>query len=349
MAEDLRIAILGTGHMAQTFAFALGSVPGVALAGFASRDPARAASLSNAFGASGRYVGLGDILADQTVAALYIANDTASHASAAIAALDAGKAVLCEKPCALDAEEARAIAQAAERTGKLFMEAIPTPFLPAVTQVLAAARSSELGTLRRFTAEFGYPTTAQSHPACYAPLGGGVLLDRSIYLVTLALMAMGPASEVEARVHRNADGIDVEAWITLVHADGATSSLGASLISELDNRLHIAGTSGSAAVEAPLLAAERFSITTFGTIERPAPSRAGLATRLKQSGALRRGVAIGRAARMAHLSYGDSLYRGEIEHFRDLLRTGTTVSPVLPPSLSVAALTILDKGRTCAG
>jgi predicted dehydrogenase len=346
MDKTIRIAVLGTGHMAQSFAIAMESVEGVALAGFCSRDLERARPFSTYFGAPTAYAALADILADDSVDALYIANDSAAHASAAIAALEGGKAVLCEKPCGVNSTEVCAIAQAAQRTGLLFMEAISTPFLPAVARVIEAAQGGKLGELRRLTASFGYPATPKSHPGCYAGMGGGVLLDRAIYPLTLALMLMGPAKAIEAHITRNSDGIDTEAWITLVHDGGATTALGASLRGELDNRLALSGTLGAAFVEAPLLTAERYGIGGYGAVERPAPTRGGFGARLKRNTRLRRGLAVARSARMPFAPYGDSHYCAEIEHFRDLVRIGATESPVLPPSLSVAAMALIDAART---
>lgn len=348
MANDVRFGILGTGHMAQAFAAALKTVDGVVLAGFCSRDIERAKSFSTYFGAPAHFATLADLLADPAVDVLYVANDSANHAESAIAGLDAGKAVLCEKPCGIDAAQARDIAATAERTGGLFMEAIPTPFLPAVTQVVEAALSGELGELRRFSANFGYLASPQSHPACFAAMGGGVLLDRAIYTVTLALLAMGPVRDVRAIVTHDAQGVAVEAWLTLLHENGGTSSLGASFLSELDNRLSIAGTTGSAFVEGPLLAAERFTITSHSAPTRAAPETGGLLTRLKRKPILRRAMAIARAARMPSRSYGASIYADEIAHFRDLVREGKRASPLLPPALSVAALEILDRVKAQA-
>jgi len=348
MSRDIRFAILGTGHMAQTFAIALEGVDGVALAGFCSRDAERARTFSTYFGAPAHYAGLPDILADPAVDALYIANDSAAHARAAIAAIEAGKAVLCEKPCGISHAEASAVAAAARQHGVLFMEAIPTPFLPAVAHALEAARNGRLGELRRFSAEFGYPASARSHPACFAPAGGGVLLDRMIYLVTLALLAMGPAAEVDARINRNEDGIDVEAWLTLTHAHGAVSTLAASLLSQLDNHMSISGTAGVARVEPPLLAAEQVSVTAHGAPMRAAPVRDGPGARLKRMAIVRRGLALARAARIPRLPYGSSLYSAEIVHFRDLWHAGAQESPVLPLSLTLSVQKILDRARAAA-
>lgn len=347
MDGAINLAIAGTGHMAQTFAAAMARVSGLSLAGFLSRDPARAQALSAQFAAPTHYARLEDLLADPTVDALYLGNGNAAHTAMCIAALEAGKAVLCEKPCGLTGAHARAIRQAAQQSGTLFMEAIPTPFLPAIKRLIEAATTGELGTLRHLSASFGYPATPEAFPGCFAS-DGGVLLDRGIYPVTLALLLMGPVRHVEARIIRNADGVDVEAWLLLDHDGGAVSSLGASLVSELDNRLCLAGTNGSAMIEAPLLKAERLRIHIHGEPERAEPALGDLVTRLKQMAALRRLAALSRAARAPHLSYGDSPYRGEIEHFRDLLRAGATASPLLPPDISVAAHELLDRIRASA-
>lgn len=345
MANALRFGILGTGHMAQTMAHCLRATPGVAVAGFASRDPQRASSIGAAHGALASYGTLEDMLTDPSVGAIYIANESSAHAAAAIAAIEAGKPVLCEKPCGINATQARAIAEASTRHGTLFMEAIATPFLPAVASVLDPTRAGQLGVLRHLSADFGYPATAQSHPSCFARHGGGVLLDRSIYLVTLALIALGPVKTIKAEVSRNADGIDVEAWLMLTHNDGAVSTLGASLLSELGNRMSIAGTGGSAFIDAPLLAAERPTFTTVSAIERAPPPSGDFASRLKQSPTLRRLRAVMTAAKTPHVPYGHSLYAMEVAHFRDLVLSGAKESPILPPSRSVATLAIIDAAR----
>jgi predicted dehydrogenase len=344
---SLRIGIVGTGHMAQTFALALETVDGLSLAGFASRDAARARDIAGQRGGE-VYADTDALLADPTIDAVYVAHENAGHAAVALAALEAGKAVLCEKPCGITTAEVQALAEAAARYGRLFMEAIPTPFLPAVSQALKAAQDGTIGEPRHLAASFGYPANELSHPGCFAQHGGGVLLDRSIYLIALALIALGPARLAHAHIVRDSKGVDVEASLMLAHDNGATSMLSASLRSELDNRLHIAGTGGYAAVDAPLLAGERGSLVTTAAPGRPPAPGAGLGDKLRRSGLLRRGAAVARSIRQSHLSYGGSLYAGEIVHFRDLLRSGAKQSPILPPSFSVSVHALLDEARSSA-
>jgi len=345
MSQSLSFGILGTGHMAQTMAHCLAGMDDMAVAGFASRDPVRARSVSSACGAIGTYGSLEDMLADSTVDAIYIANETAAHTAAAIQSLQAGKPVLCEKPCGLNAADAEAVAQVAAQTGTLFMEAVATPFLPAVAAAIEAGATGRLGEVHHLSAQFGYPTSPTSHPGCYSEKGGGVLLDRAIYPVMLALIALGPVANVKASVRRNSAGLDVEASLMLDHANGAVSILAASLLTELDNRMTLAGTQGTATVDAPLLAAERYSVTVHGAVDRAPPGNAGFTARLKQSPLLRRVRAVARNARMPQLSYGHGQYRPQIMHFRDLILAGERESPVLPPAHSVEALRILDQAR----
>ena len=192
----LRIGIIGTGLMAQTMAAAIGHVGGLAVGGFLSRDAQRAGTIAAGYTGAKAYAALDAMLADPAIGAVYVANETAAHAETAIAALTAGKPVLCEKPCAITADQAARIAETASDSGTLFMEAIATPLLPAVAMAIREAASGGLGTPRHLTASFGYKASAASHPGCYAPVGGGVLLDRAVYAVALARLVMGPVDRV---------------------------------------------------------------------------------------------------------------------------------------------------------
>lgn len=347
MASDIRLAILGTGFMAQTMAAAIGHVPGLSVAGFASRDPERARKLGMALRVGRHFGTLDDLLEDPSVDGVYIANETSAHAAAALRAIEAGKPVLCEKPFAMNAAEAHAVVEAAARTRTLFMEAVATPFLPAVAEALTKAKSGALGELRQLNAEFGYLATRQSHPGCYAPVGGGVLLDRAVYLVTLALLALGPAERAEAIVKRDGDGIDTHASLLLTHEKGGIAMLAASFDAELGNRMTIAGSDGLASIEAPLLSAEVLSLRGAGSPSRPVPAT-GLRAVLRQSGLARRAADVVRARHQRRFSLGASPYIHELSHFRDLIRSGAHESPVLPPSLSARVIGILDSVRTQA-
>jgi predicted dehydrogenase len=343
MAQAVRIAVVGTGHIAQVMVAAMAHVPGLDPVAIVSRDAARAAAVAAQLGIARHHDGLAAVLADPAVDAVYIANDTAAHADAAIAALAAGKAVLCEKPLAVNAAQAEAIAAAARRSGRLFMEAVATPFVPAVKAALERAAAGGIGQVRALAADFGYPATPETHAGCWKPEGGGVLLDRAIYPVTLARLALGPVERVQAAVTRDASGIDVEAALMLEHRGGAVSQVAASLTALMGNALTLSGTAGAITVAAPLLSAERLEVRHAGPAARGIPG--GMRRRLAESGLLRRARATAAALRTSHIGYGASPYVHELAHFRDLIRAGAGESPVLPPSLSVEVMRVLDAAR----
>lgn len=343
----LRIGIVGTGSMAWTMARAIDATPGLAVGGVVSRTTGRAEALAAAFPGATAFPDLPAMLAASNTGAVYVANATGEHAATAIAVLNARRPLLCEKPLATSGAEVRTIADAAAATGTLAMEAVATPFLPAVAAALAAARDGRLGDLRHLSASFGYRADRASHPGCFEPRGGGVLLDRAVYLVTLARLALGPIEGVEAAVRRDGEGIDTEATLMLRHPGGRTALIAASFDAELPNDLSLAGTEGIAHVPAPLLLAERLTIRAAS-----APAAPGVATgwraRVKQVPVARRLRALVSGPRPQRLPYGASPYRPELLHFRDLVLAGARESPVLPLSLSAEVLAVLDAARAAS-
>jgi predicted dehydrogenase len=344
MAQDIRVAVIGTGYIAHTMVAAIGHVPGLTVVGICSASAERARSVADALGIATAFPGLDAVLADPGVDAVYIANNSADHAAAAIKAMEAGKAVLTEKPFAVDTAEAERVVAAARRTGVLFMEAVATPFLPAVHTALADVASGQLGPVRHLSASFGYPTTPASHPGCYAAVGGGVLLDRAVYLVTLARLALGPVVDVRAQITRGANGIDTEAALLLTHASGATAQLSASLTALLGNAMTIGCERGAVTVAAPLLSSEKIAVDTVAPPSRPT-GESGLRDRIKARPAFRRLADLARMRKTRFAAFGASPYVPELLHFRDLYRSGAIESPVLPVELSLDVMRVLDAAR----
>lgn len=333
MTGTVRLGVLGTGAMARTMIAAVAGVDGLEVAGIASRTAARAAEVAAAYGVAA--AGFDALLADSGIDAIYIATEPALHADAVIRALTAGKAVLCEKPCAIDGDQAARIAEAAAATGALFMEAVATPFLPAVAVAVETARGGGLGVPRHLDASFGYPITRASHPVCFAGTGGGVLLDRAIYLVTLSRLLFGPVAAADAAIRRDADGIDIHAAFRLEH-DGGTAQLTASFDARLGNDAAIGCTGGVIRLAEPLLSCERMVMSAArapaGRVTAAAP---GLVGRLKERPQVRRARAMAGGLSGQFVPYGASPYAPELAHFRDLVLAGARESPVLPPSLTV--------------
>ncbi|WP_340316618.1 Gfo/Idh/MocA family protein [Rhizorhabdus argentea] len=271
--------------------------------------------------------------------AVYIAGRNRDHAARSIAALEAGKAVLCEKPFAMTAGEAEEIVALSRQKRLLYMEAVPTPFLPAVAAALEAARAGRLGTLRKLEASFGYPISRRSRPRLFEA-DGGVLADRAVYPLMLALIALGPVERSEAAVERDGQGVDVAARFVLRHAGGAHSDLAISFGTLLDNSLWIEGDAGAVEVPPPLLSAQRLSVLPP---RRSAPSRSW--RRLRQNPVVRRLCDIASRTSGAHLPHAGAIHAHVVEHFSALFRAGALESPVVSHERMLAVARLIEGAR----
>lgn len=263
--------------------------------------------------------------------AVYIATRNGDHVPRSIAALEAGKPVLCEKPFALNPDEAAGVIAVSKRTGLLYMEAVATPFLPAVEKALTAARQGLLGKAPRLAASFGYPVSRTNDPRLFGE-GGGVLADRAVYPLMLALIGLGPARLADAVVERDAQGVDIAARLSLDHEGGGRSALAVSLVERLDNDLRIEGEAGARFLAPPLLSARRLSSRPLRLAsQHPVLRRIG-----EVSARFRRGEWHG---------YGPSPYFPELAHFCWLLRAGWTESPVITHDRMLAVIRLVAEAR----
>ena len=118
----VRFGILGPGHIAEKFVTGLAVVPGAVLQAVASRDGARAGEFAARHGARRAYAGYELLAEDPDVDIVYVATPHAFHCEHALMCLEHGKAVLVEKPFALDASQARRMVEAARRNRVFLME-----------------------------------------------------------------------------------------------------------------------------------------------------------------------------------------------------------------------------------
>lgn len=182
----VRWGILGAGNIAHRFAASLAHVVDAELVAASCRTKEKAeaflAEMPHADGARA-YGGHEALLTDPEVDAIYLALPHAYHKDWAIAALRAGKAVLCEKPAMLTAAEMEEVAGVARETGTLFMEAMKPRFVPLYAQVVEAVK--RIGTVTHVDATLcnnmlAFVEDAGSYHMVPGP-GAGVLLDCGVY------------------------------------------------------------------------------------------------------------------------------------------------------------------------
>ena len=348
---NIRFAVVGTGVMAARMMPAFAKL-GVCVTAVASRDPERAVRFARAFAIPTAVTDLGAVCARSDVDVVYIANAPQYHAMTCIVALEAGKAVLCEKPMALSEAEAHQVVRAARKTQTLCMEGLWTLLLPAYRRFIALSRSQELGLAKNLVADFGYPVSEETEQRLHAKERGGVLLDRGIYLIALALSVLGPIERIDAQLDCDDLGVDRDAFLQLQHRGGGHSQLAASFGCLMTNTATLSLSRGLMRLEAPLIGSEAISTIRHeaatisgGDVAQPPSLRAKIIARLRESPRLRRINRTIKPPVFRHLPFGANPYLAELDHFITLLKAGARESDIVPLDLSLEIQRIIARTR----
>lgn len=223
MAHLVRWGILGTGGIARAFAQALRQTPDARLVAVGSRTAAGAEAFARDFDARA-CASYQALVASPDVDIVYIATPHIMHAENAILALDAGKAVLCEKPFTMNAREAGPVVALARSRGLFLMEAMWTRFMPAFAELRRIVASGEIGEVALVQADFGFAAPLDpEHRVNKRELGGGALLDLGIYPLSIACALLGPVQSVRAQAVTGPTGVDLSTGFTMLHRGGAMS------------------------------------------------------------------------------------------------------------------------------
>ncbi len=263
-----RWGILATGRIAGTFAAALRDAEGCELVAAASRSAEGAAAFTSEFPevAERAFASYEALLEEPLVDAVYIATPHPHHAAWAIRALEAGKAVLVEKPMGLNHAECMAITTAAARTGGFLMEAYMYQLHPQTHALRQLIADGEIGELRHIEARFGFKAPYDPAARLFDPdLGGGAILDVGGYPMSMALsLADSALAGLHASAHLSPEGVDELASALLTFENGVTAQIGTAITSALDNTVTVFGTSGSVHLSDPWLPGESWSFTVSG-------------------------------------------------------------------------------------
>jgi D-xylose 1-dehydrogenase (NADP+, D-xylono-1,5-lactone-forming) len=238
----MRWGILGPGKISRAFLTGLaGSATEHAVA-VGSRDPDRARATAAEFGVERAYGSYEELLADDTVDAVYIGTPNSVHGPWSIAAARAGKHVLCEKPLGVSRAEAETMFEVAREQGVWLMEAFMYRFHPRTRRLAELVAAGDIGAPTLIRSSFGFPLTDRANVRLSAELAGGALMDVGCYPVNAARMLAGPVAAVAASARR--DGVDVTLAGVLDHAGGALSTISGSLASGRHNVLQVIGSDG---------------------------------------------------------------------------------------------------------
>lgn len=238
--------IIGTGGIAHTFADDFSFAQAGDLAAVASRSQERADDFASEYNLPKAYGSYEDLAADKEIDVIYIATPHSEHYDNTMLCLEYDKAVLCEKPIAVNSEQLeKMIAKAKEK--KLFlMEALWTYFLPPILKAKEWIAEGKIGEVKAVEANFGIRREVEPEGRLFNPeLAGGSLLDVGIYPIALAnLMIDSELDTVTSVANLGSTGVDEETAISLKFKGGEIAQLTSSIRTELNNIGYIYGTEG---------------------------------------------------------------------------------------------------------
>lgn len=318
MAEKIRWGILGTGVIAKKFAQGLAVLDDATLSAVGSRTPAGAASFAAEFKVPRQHGSYAELAADPEVDIIYVATPHPMHVGDTLLCLDNGKAVICEKPFAVNAAEARRMARRAREKKLFLMEAMWTRYIPAVVQAKKWVDDGEIGDVRMIIADFGFRASCdEEHRLLNPALGGGGLLDVGIYPISFASMIFGQAPD---RIAGLADlcstGVDEQAAYVLGYGPGRMAILASAVCTETPQHAVILGEKGAVHVHAPFWRATKATLKLTD-----------------------------KADRFVELPLAGNGYNYEAAEAMRCLRAGELESPAMPLDESIQLMETMDRIR----
>lgn len=273
-----RWAVLGTGQIAQVFIDAIAPLPDAEVVAVASSDAARARAFADGhrIARSGRY---DEVLSDPGIDAVYVATVHTTHAELAIAALRAGKPVLCEKPLAPAADRTAEVLAVAAEVGLPVIEAYKYRFTPFAAAIQDVIESGRIGAVRSMSASFGFRSGSRSGRLFDPALAGGAIYDVGGYPASLAVAvarwAGVPGSalriaEATGKLVRST-GVD-KRTSALIAADGFEARVECAITRVLPRSIRIEGEYGVITADdgwgSRGVSAREFEIHGAGAVER---------------------------------------------------------------------------------
>ena len=258
----IRWGIIGPGAIAHNYADGLAQSTAGKLVAIASRDAARRKAFGDhyAIAEARRHDSYAGLMADRDVDAIYIATPHPWHAELSIAALRAGKHVLCEKPAGMNAAEVVAVTEVAAQVGRFFMEAFMYRCHPQIARVLEIIAAGEIGVPQHIKTHFGFNAPYKPGSRLYElALGGGGILDVGGYPASLARLIAGAVAgqpfanpiSVKGTGTLAETGVDAVAYGLLSFASGFIAEIAVALARAMDNRAVITGPKGTITIDDP--------------------------------------------------------------------------------------------------
>lgn len=319
----IRIGILGAAKIAPKAVIAPAAKrEDCAVVCVAARDGEKAKAYAGEHGIPEWEASYEALIARRDIELIYNALPPHRHMDLTIAALEAGKAVLCEKPFAMNAREARAMTEAAARTGRPLVEAFHYRFHPMFDEILRQVNEGAIGKLCAIRSEFSVAIKYRPGELRHDPaLGGGALMDLGCYALHWARTVAGSEPDVKsAAVKLSEHGVDLVTDANLEFAGGVKAKARTSMMpgQRFKALLALQGTEGVLVARNPLHPSLGNSIT------------------------LRRGLSIKR-----YSVEGQTTYDHQLAHMIDVMKTNAP--PLTGGADAVANMALIDAVYAAAG
>ncbi|MFJ5234732.1 Gfo/Idh/MocA family protein [Kitasatospora sp. NPDC088391] len=320
--RPIRWGVLATGGIATAFVEDLAAVPGAEVHAVASRRADSARAFADRHGIPHAHGSPADLAADPEVDVVYVATPHSAHHAGTKLLLEAGKAVLCEKPFTLNHGQAAELVSLARKRETFLMEAMWTYLDPTVRRIAELVADGAIGEVRTVQAEFGFvEAEVPGHRLWDPAVGGGALLDLGVYPVAFAQLLLGEPDSVQALARLSSLGVDARTSMLLGHPGGATALLSCSLDAECAQRASIQGSAGRIEIDRDFFHPAGFTLHRAGA--EPETFRGP-----------------------AKVGHGYGLEAAEVMR---CLRAGETESPLVPHDSTLAVMRTLDAVRERTG
>ena len=266
MQKQIRWGILGLGRIARSFAEGLKHTSNGTLHCVGSRDLNKAMTFAKEWkvaNSSGSYEELAE---RQDIDAVYVATPHSEHARLATLCMNHGKAVLCEKPMAVNALQVDSMIRCAKENEVLLMEGMWTRFAPLMVEIRKILRSGALGEIKTLQADFGFrPQSRDPNSRLFSKtLAGGSMLDIGVYPISLSFMVFGKPSKIITDCHLGETGVDEQAAYVFKYPENQMAVLHSSLQVETAQEAFISGTEGTLKIHKQCWRPQKITVTKKG-------------------------------------------------------------------------------------
>jgi predicted dehydrogenase len=320
MTSRTRWGILATGTIAGTFVNDLALLPDAEVAAVGSRAPDAARRFAARHGIPRAHGSWAELAADPDVDVVYVATPHSAHHEAARLCLEAGKAVLCEKPFTLDLATSQDLITLAGERGLFLMEAMWMRTIPAIRRVAELVADGAIGEVTAVYADFGIGGEFDAaHRLRNPALGGGALLDLGVYPVTFAHLFLGPPQRTAALASLTPEGVDDNTGIIFGYDGGAVATLHCGIVGDSPTAATIVGETGRIELPSPFYRPDRFTLYR------------------------------GEQAELVHVPFRGNGMGYEAEEVMRCMAEGRLESPLVPWSATLDVMRSLDAVRAQIG